>query len=310
MNIALFAPIEGDLQDINTTKVGYKRYFEQEAIKAFVCWRENGGWLKDIPIYAVCPTGKGISDETKARFAELNVTYIEEYMSETAAFDCGFWNIPLVGMWAEQNLTEDVLIKIDLDMNLIRPLPPSMFEGLERTVVGRHGPIPFSPYIEQMGKIHPEFADIYNTGFTISTRHSLFFALQMNALNRCTNAYHDGTFEQKFGLVISRGDDDTQHDAFPYMLLEELCVSIMIKEGVPVRPLDMFYLETDWDEIEATEKAGTPYNTDEIYFIHEHLESTINPSFLQNKIRYKKALKDVPGYDFYLKLFSSTNHRN
>lgn len=310
MNVAIFAPIEGDLKDINTTKVGYTRYFEQEAIRAFRCWRASGGWLKDIPIYAMCPTGNGICDATKVVFSELNVTYIEEYLPETADFSCGFWNIPLVGQWAENNLREDILIKIDLDMYLIRPLPERLFDLSLGTVVGRHGPLPFSPYLDRMSKTYPEYASFYNTGFTISTRESKFFTRQMEALIRCDRAYLDGSFEQQFGLVISHGDDDTQDDSFPHMLLEELCVSVMEKEGVPIQPLDMFYLETDWDEIAACAEAGMPYDLNEIYFIHEHIDNNTSRERMMNKLKYKTALKHVSGYDYYLKLFNRSHHNN
>ena len=312
MTIALFAPIEGDLRDINTIKAGYTRYFEQEALLAFQCWRTSGGWLKDIPIYAICPTKSGISDRTRAAFDELNVTYIEAYLSETENFSCGFWNIPLVGEWAENNLTEDILIKIDLDMYLIRPLPEELFELDAGTVVGRHGPLPFSPYLERMSKLRPEYSSFYNTGFTISKRSSGFFSAQMNALSRCDAAYSNGTFESEFGLNIIDGDDDTREDSFPYMLLEELCVSIMEREGVRIQPLDMFYLETDWDEIAACAAAGVPYDPTTIYFIHEHIDTNdvVSRDRMMNKLKYKKVLKDVAGYDHYLGLFNRRNHCN
>jgi hypothetical protein len=310
MNIALFAPIEPDLKDINTTKIGYTRYYEQEAIKSFLCWRENGGWLKDIPIYVMCPTGKNISDETKKKFYELNVTYIEEYLNETSNFDCGFWNIPLVGKWAEKNLVEDILIKIDLDMYLIRPLKKEMFDNLDKSVVGRHGPFPASFYLDKMSEKFPEYKNFYNTGFTITEKKSNFFHKQMEALERCTLSYKKNTFEKDFGLIISEKDNDNSDNSFPYFLLEELCVSIMEKEGVPIKPIDMFYLETDWDEIDEMKKLGMPYNINEIFFIHEHIDTKIDQNKIKNKLKYKKTLNGLKGYEFYLKLFNSTSNCN
>ena len=127
-SIALFAPIEGSGKDINSRYQGVSRDYEREAIKCFKCWRRNGGWLSNIPIYAICPTRNTVSKETQDVFSELNVHYIEHYLAETDNYSCGYWSIPLVGTWAEENISEEVLIKIDLDMYLIHSLPENLFE--------------------------------------------------------------------------------------------------------------------------------------------------------------------------------------
>lgn len=295
MNIALFAPIEGDLKDINTQSGNYERYFEKEAIKAFKCWRQNGGWLKDIPIYAICPTKATISEETKQAFADLNVTYIEAYEPETETYLCGFWNIPLVGMWAENNLTEDVLIKIDLDMYLIKPLKPEWFVDLDKTIVGIHD-FKAHPYLHKMSTAYPEFGNFFNTGFTISKRSSGFFHEQMQALIEMEDVYDQGRFEQVYGIKVGESSSRDEDNEFEYDLLEELCVSIMYRDGFPIIPLANFYLETEEYELDDEEIV---FNLNEIYFIHEHIDTNLDREKLTNKIRYRKVLKDIPGYEFF-----------
>jgi hypothetical protein len=100
-NIALIAPIESDKTCINIVKniVKTPRFFETEAIRCFKSWRENGGWLKDIPIYTLCSTGNGISDNTKKEFEKLGVTYIEEYANETKNYSSGFLTLPYCGYY-------------------------------------------------------------------------------------------------------------------------------------------------------------------------------------------------------------------
>jgi len=126
MKTILFAHIEGNLLDINTKKVGYKRYYEKEAILAFSSWRKNGGYLKDIPIYAICLTKNGISNETKEKLKELNVTYIEDYQSETDNFKNGFVLKPFVLSYFYKKIFNEKelnsIIHIDLDMYLVKDI--------------------------------------------------------------------------------------------------------------------------------------------------------------------------------------------
>lgn len=285
-DIALFAPIEGNLRDINTTKQGLKRYFEKEAIRAFTCWRKNGGWLKDIPIYAICATGNGISLSTKKEFEKINVTYIEEYMKETETFDCGFWNIPLVGKWAQKNLPHTDLIKIDLDMYLLRSLPESWFGNGD--IIGLHTS-GAHPYLEKMGNEYIEYKKFYNTGLTITRKGSIFFEKQMQILLELENEFKNGNFKEKYGLEINYDVKDEEH--FEYCLLEELAVSIMERDGFKINPIQYYYIEAEeYEEMDL----------DNVYFIHEHIEESIDKDKLFNKAKYRKQFKGFPGYEYYL----------
>jgi hypothetical protein len=297
MKIVLFAPVEANLKDINSTKDKFNRYFEKEAIKSFSCWRENGGWLKDIPIYAVCSTKATLSEETRKKFRELNVTYIESYQPVTETYECGFWNIPLVGKWIEENIQADVFIKIDLDMYLIRPLPEYLFYNLKKSVVGLHDHLA-EMHLASISEKYPTFKHFFNTGFTISTPQSKFFTLQMKYLIMIEEEFKklgvEG-FRQKYGPNIVENTTREDPTSIEHRLMEEMCVSIMYNDGIPIEPIRNYYLETNEYELDKS----VQFNLNKIYFIHEHIDDNLSQTNLINQIKYKKKL-NLKGYEYFM----------
>lgn len=290
-SIALFAPIEGDLRDINSTKQGFERYFEKEAIRCFKCWRNNGGYLKDIPIYAICPTNNGVSENTKKVFKELNITYIEDFLEETLDYDCGFWNIPLVGKWAEEHLSEQTLIKIDLDMYLLKPIPPYLItESYSKAIVGDHDP-GFHKYLSSITR----YNNFFNTGFTITSRSTGFFSKQLTTLLEMEEHFKTNLFIDLYDVKMDYSTNQAEH--LEYCLLEEFCVSIMKERGIPIQPFTGFYLETEENELE-----NSYYIKDNILFLHEHITSKSVLRSLHIKLRYLKELDYLPGLKYYLGL--------
>lgn len=297
MKIVLFAPVEADLKDINSTKDNFNRFFEKEAIKSFSCWRENGGWLKDIPIYAICSTKATLSEETRKKFRELNVTYVEAYQSITESYNCGFWNIPLVGKWMEENIQADAFIKIDLDMYLIRPLPENLFFNLEKSIVGLHDHLA-EMHLASISEKYPAFKYFFNTGFTITTPKSNFFEQQLKYLIFMENEFEKlgvQGFKEKYGPNIVENTTREDKDAVEHRLMEEMCVSIMYHEGVPIEPMQNYYLETNEYELEKS----VEFDLDKIYFIHEHIDDNLSQTNLINQIKYKKKL-NLKGYEYFM----------
>lgn len=298
MRVVLFAPIEANQKDINTTKDGFNRYFEDEAIKAFACWRNNAGCLKDIPIYAICPTKATISEYTRARFRELNVTYIEAYQQATDEFTCGFWNIPLVGQWAEDHLQADILIKIDLDMYLIRPLPDAMFDNISSTIVGLHDHLA-EAHLASISGEYPAFQLFFNTGFTVSTPASHFFRNQLSYLMELERQYSSlsaDDFRKRYGLTVGINVDRDDPTAVEHRLFEELCVSLMYQDGIPITPIRNYYLETNEYELDGE----VDFDLTKVYFIHEHIDSNLSQTNLVNQLKYRRKFGSLPGYDFFL----------
>lgn len=140
MDIALITHIESDSnclnQQLNTIDPDEHRYYEQEAIYCFTCWRKNAGWLKDIPIYCLCATPNVISDSTKQRLSALGVNYIE-HAADVSKFSSGFLTIPYTGYYFEtvQPLAEDILLKIDLDNYVQKPISKHLVEAATNAAV-------------------------------------------------------------------------------------------------------------------------------------------------------------------------------
>lgn len=264
-NIALITTIEGDLKDINTLKQGYHREYEQEAIQCFTEWRKNGGWLKDIPIYCLALTKHTICEETKAKFKELDVTYIEDYHPETDDYENGYWNIPLSGKWFEKNLSEDILIKIDLDMYLIKPLPQKLFR-LEQgmTLVGRYDESSAKHNTNKL-TFPAQYGQPWDTGFVITHRTTGFFAAFYRTLKQLTSYYEEGKLEELYGLHIKQHDGDHGVD---YGAIEEFAVSVLHTDNdFPLREINKYNL----GEFYAPLTIYSDEEVDEIYFFHEHI---------------------------------------
>jgi|APSaa5957512535_1039671.scaffolds.fasta_scaffold11702_6 hypothetical protein len=264
-NIALITTIEGDLKDINTLKQGYIRCYEQEAVQCFTEWRKNAGWLKDVPIYCIALTKNTISQETKDIFKELNVNYIEKFYPETELYQNGYWNIPLSGKYFEEELKEDILIKIDLDMYLIKELSKEMF-NIERgtTTVGRYDPLSAKHNTNKL--TFPErYGQPWDTGLVITHRATGFFGKFYNKLKQITSEFEDGTFESLYGLHIKEHDNDHGVD---YGAIEEFAVSIMYTdEDAKLIPQFKYNL----GEFYAPIDIYTDEEVQEIYFFHEHI---------------------------------------
>ena len=117
------------------------KFYEYEAIKCVTSWRNNAGWLKDIPIYCLCCTKNKPSIKTIEELRKLNVTYIEDYNPDIETYSSGFLTIPYVGKYFEviNPIKENITIKIDLDNTLLKPFPESLIkECLDKVIVGQY----------------------------------------------------------------------------------------------------------------------------------------------------------------------------
>jgi hypothetical protein len=296
MTIALITTIEGDLRDINTLKQGYRRCYEQEAIHCFTEWRKNGGWLKDIPIYTIALTSQTIKEQTKEAFERLNVTYIEKYHPETEGYQNGYWNIPLSGKYFEENLTEDILIKTDLDMYFIKPLREELFNLKPgETIVGRYDELSAKHNTNKL-TFPPKYGQPWDTGLVITHRTTKFFDRFYQKLKQITSEYESGEFEQKYNLHIKQHDEDHGVD---YGAIEEFAVSIMYTDdGANLTEMTKYNL----GEFYAPIDIYTDEEVDNIYFFHEHIPYT-EPGYdkIRTRLDYMKRVKQIE---------SSTNNSN
>jgi len=269
MNIALISAIEGDnnnLNDDNGIVYGGKRLFEQEAILCFENWRKNGGWLKDIPIYVYCPTHNTITQKTKEKFNDLGVIYTEKYHPITETFTSGFINIPFVGMLYEQELDEDIFIKIDLDMNLIRPLPKDLVYS-ECVVCGQYDKDSiFDRVVMNSDKC-------FDTGFIISRKSSNFYKLFFDETMKIIN----GQFDEEWEKVKSATGE--------YFIEEYIMDKIYVNEMMPIKGLQKYQIGEQYTSVGEYTDEELKF----VYFWHEHLMYDKNMyNRVKEKLLYKK----------------------
>jgi hypothetical protein len=284
MKYALITMIENDDHNINNMnnegQYPKPRRYESESIICFENWRKNGGWLKDIPIYAYCPSKNTISKETQDKLKDLNVTYIENYIKETDDYFCGYWNVPLAGYILEETLEEDIFIHIDLDMNLIKPLPRDLVDSVgsnDFVICGQ-----YDDYSAGSQRNAPsEWANPFDTGFVISHRDSGFYKAFYEALKDLTENGGDDIWNEYMS-------DRHLHD------LEEYVIDLHFNTNMypVIRPIQRYQIGefyTPIDEFKDSEIEG-------IYFWHEHLiaaEEYIKTR-TREKIEYFKRAKYRP----------------
>ena len=127
---ALILTVENkkSINNINNNSLE-ERDFEKESIRCIKNWRLNGGWLKNIPIYIHCPSLE-LSKETIQHYNDYNAVLLYNYIEDIYKYDYGFINVHYSGKYFSSILKEDILIHIDLDMELLRPLSVDFFDPI------------------------------------------------------------------------------------------------------------------------------------------------------------------------------------
>lgn len=234
MTFALILTVEGKeainnkLKDFNL-KVNEERDFESESIDCIKAWRKNGGWLKDIPIYVHCPS-KDIEFKTKEEYRKYNVTYIHHDISDISQFEYGFINVHYSGQLFSKLLKEDILIHIDLDMELLRPLDLTFFDpilknGYSAIIGGYHKRDYFSQRVPIFGET------ILNTDLIITT-NSFTFELYSTIINNCKNLNTD--YNQLLGKTFRIYDiEEYGADQSYYQLKDKIFIrnDIVYEQG-------------------------------------------------------------------------------
>lgn len=140
-DIAFITPLEADKRVVNSFGVEHLRFFEDEAIRCIQSWRKNGGWLKDIKIYALNATRAKIQQTTLDALEKLGVSCVNDYHPSTLCFATSFLNEPFCGYYFEElkPCREKILIKTDLDMQLLNPIPRELVEvAIDKVVIGQY----------------------------------------------------------------------------------------------------------------------------------------------------------------------------
>lgn len=273
MKYALIAAIEGNAINLNNKLniVDIPRRLEDEAILCFTNWRQNGGWLSNIPIYVLCPTKNTITATTVEKLNELGVTYIEEYHPITETFTSGFLNIPYVGMLFEDRLDVDVLIKIDLDMNLIQPLPPSLVNS--GTVCGQ-----YDDYCTKMQRSAINGNNPFDTGFLITNTAHQFY-----------KKWWAGIDEILYNRVQDDEWDIVRAHTGEYYLEEYVVDKLYNKDPTILTPIQRYQIGEWYTPVSKFTDAELL----SVYFWHEHLISDPKYNKVREKVEYFNRMAKI-----------------
>ena len=277
-NILFFSPIEKNQHDINSKKQGYTRYYESEAI---YCFRELRKFYPDAKIIAMQVTKDKISKTTIKILSEMNVCFIYNYQEITETFKNGYWNIPLVGKIVEKMFPNHKLIKIDLDMYIIKKLPDNWIN--QKILIGRYDDDSKKHNLNNMN--FPEFyGNAFDTGLIICDSNLKFYELYFNTLQNITRDYNNYImFKNKYMITINEYDED----GMDYGVLEEFAINyIEFKNWAYISYI------TDYN-IGEFYKTSDDYNDlSNIYFLHYHfINNHIPIELVKEKIKINKRIK-------------------
>jgi hypothetical protein len=280
--ICIAVAVEADKVNINSLNLGVsgsntEMYYELEAIRLFSSWRKRGGWLKDINIYALCLTGNEPSKKTQDKFKQLNVNYISDYDSITETFECGYWNIPLAGAWFEKNLSEDIIIKLDLDMILLKPLKENLFDlPVGGCAVGAQD--------KNKGNLTTTIRQLpagatyrTNTCLIISYRKSGIYQEWFRYLMELTNDYYTSTEFKEYLNNLN-----VIFDEFEEFSLEEMIGKNLVSNKIiPINGFQHSLSYPTIDKLTYNEFA-------KIHFWHEHIYGSMERESLHELIQFEK----------------------
>lgn len=253
--IALIVSVESNENNLNlmTKTINVQRFYEDEAIRCFKMWRKNGGWLKDIAIYCVCPSQNTIKNITKQQLKQLNIEYIEYVDENLFNYTSGFLTLPFVSQLFETkiNITQNIIIRIDLDMQLLKPIPEKWFDyiGLGYTLVGQYDV--FS--IKDQRHVYKQFLP-FDTGLMITDKKNMFCDLWYKL---CFKKYVIKT-DEWHAVKIQFGD---------YYLEEFVIDYIYANNLAKIMPIQRY----QYGEGYASLKTFNDEEIKNLYFLHEHL---------------------------------------
>lgn len=121
-------------QRLEQTKEFQSRNYITESVRCITAWRKRGGYLADIKIIVDYIGQSELPQEVLNFYNKNNVEIVysrDNYETFLKDFDYGFVGVHLSGYHLSKlEITKPMIIHIDLDMELLQPIPPSFFEPL------------------------------------------------------------------------------------------------------------------------------------------------------------------------------------
>ena len=272
--VALISPLEQNKTVVAWDNKPHKRYFEQETIRMTQSWRKHGGWLKDIDIHFYNVNNANIAESTIKQLEQLgcNIHIVNE--SNDVYSDIGFMTEPKCGFLAEQSLDKDVLIKTDLDMQLISPLDRSLVEqAIDNVMIEQYSDFDKKEQRNSIGDFNP-----FDTCLIMSSKKSNFYKTY---LNLCSS---NEILQNPKWVKLQ------QQNGFYY--IEEFVVDYMYKNNIglqKIKPMQNHLYGEGYKPIDMM----TDDEISEIRFMHCHMNLDENESIYesQKKIYAKRISK-------------------
>ena len=269
-DIAFITPLEKNKKVADSFGTEHIRFFEDEAIRCIQSWRKNGGWLKDIKIYVLNATKAMVQQKTIDMLKQLGVIYIDDYQPVTDNFQTSFLNEPFCGYYFEvyKPCKEKILIKTDLDMQLLKPIPKQLIDIAKNKVI-------IGQYESESSK------DQRGVQFS-NSRHQLPFDTNFIISNRDL-----GFYKRYFEVCQSKELQNlpqwkTLQKQFGNYYIEEFAIDWLAAEEFA----NLLYPVTHYQYGEGYASVDT-FNDEQIQkilFLHEHI-------YMKNKF--------PPGYDAF-----------
>lgn len=232
---------------------GPRSKLEAEAVQCVINWRKHGGPFKDVSIYCMCPSERAPSPLTVHRLEEWGVIYVHEVHPETSSFPAGWWNVPYVGSLMEQRISEDLIIHVDLDMQLIRDAT----EELVWTDPVRYDAkcAVYSEGFEDDEQISPDFRKEFVTCFVTSWRDRRFYQRWWDKM-----------------VEIQKSWDHEAMTWWAYCNIEEHAVDVMYHvDGARIEKAHKVQIGNDqgYDTVDTL----TDEELQSVYFLHNHADN-------------------------------------
>lgn len=249
-DFVLISPIDAN-KKVTVGGKSVSRFFEEEAVRCFGSWRKNAGILKDIDICCVHLNKTFVKAETVSGLSNLGVRYIDDPQECADDFKIGFLNEPLCGYYFSQfpEMRNRVSIKIDLDMQVLRPLDVSLLPFDDEIVIGQ--------YDERSAK---------------GQRTTLNGHLPFDT-NFIVSGLNNGFYERYFSLCMDKSILESDgwkrlYKESGWYSLEEYVIDTMFLNGeFHMRPVQNYQFGEGYPSVDlyADDEVDT------ISFLHEHI---------------------------------------
>lgn len=211
-DICLITPIDQNKDVLCWDGHVHRRFFEEESVRMVESWRKHGGWLKNIRIYVFNVNHAQISQSTIDKLVNFGCEYIVEDVDQYK--EMGFLTEPLCGKLAEERVKEDVMIKIDLDMTLLRPLDAQLInQANDGILIEQYTDSDAKVQRNSIGNFNP-----FDTCFIISKKSHGFY-----------QKYYDLCFSKD---IVENPEWEKIHSETGNYFLEEFVVDYMYKNRI------------------------------------------------------------------------------